>query len=233
MITQPLCPTWRFFALRLIYVYEDEDRLKEYDAYVPPMILSRDTLMENRYMKGPFCSADKAAAQKQLNLFNLLAHCFSNGFFRPADPGASAALKDIALRIIDCLRDPRTDRDGWLNRRMVLILSKARFLFEAGRKEEGYEALEKAVSLSELLFSIPDEEMLTLDSPLFPEIAVTRSGSAYPRKNGVPTWIPPGSEDSILQQTVSMKNIAVLFPAVADEPRLKSILDRIPAAKPE
>ncbi len=116
---------------------------------------------------------------------------------------------------------------------MLLFLNKARFLFEAGRKEEGYEALEKAVSLYELLFSIPEEEMLTLDSPLFPEIAVTRSGSAYPREYGVPEWVPPGSEDSILRQTVSMKNIAVLFPAVAEEERLKSILDRIPTARPE
>ena len=226
-------PTWRFFALRLIYVYEDEDRLKEYDAYVPPMILSRDTLLEYRYMKGPFRSTEEAAAQKQLNLFNLLTHCFTNGFFRPEDPGASADLKDIALRIIDCLRDPRTDRDGWLNRRMCIHLSKAWMLFEADRKEEGYEALEKAIQLYELLFSIPEEEMLPLDSPLFSEIAVTRSGSAYPRKYGVPTWVPPGSEDSILQQTVDIRNIAVLFPTVAEEERMKSILDRIPHARPE
>ena len=233
MLEQPV-PTWRFFALRLIYVYEDEDRLKECDAYVPPMILSRDTLLEYRYMKGPFSNTEKATSQKQLNLFNLLAHCFTNGFFRPADPGASADLKDLALRIIDSLRDPGTDRDGWLNRRMLLFLNKARFLFEAGRKEDGYEALEKAVSLYELLFSIPEEEMLTLDSPLFSEIAVTRSGSAYPREYGVPEWVPPGSEDSILQQTFDMKNIAAfLFPAVAEEERLKSILDRIPTARPE
>lgn len=226
-------PTWRFFALRLIYVYEDEDRLKEYDAYVPPMILSRDTLLEYRYMKGPFRSTEEAAAQKQLNLFNLLTHCFTNGFFRPEDPGASAALKDIALRIIDCLRDPSDDRDGWLNRRMCIHLSKAWMLFEADRKEEGYEALEKAVSLYELLFSIPEEEMLTLGSPLFSEIAVTRSGSAYPRKYGVPTWVPLGSEDNILQQTIDIRNIAVLFPTVAEEERMKSILDRIPHARPE
>ena len=232
MLEQPV-PTWRFFALRLIYVYEDEDRLKDCDAYVPPMILSRDTLMENRYMKGPFCNAEKAIAQKQLNLFNLLTHCFTNSFFRPEDPGVSADLKDIALRLIDSLRDPETDRDGWLNRRTVLILNKARLLFEAGRKEEGYEALEKAIQLYELLFSIPEEEMLICHSPLFSEIAVTRSGSAYPCEIGVPTWVPPGSEDGILRQTIDMKSIAVLFPAVAEEPRLKAILDRIPSAKPE
>ncbi len=229
MLEQPV-PTWRFFALRLIYVYEDEDRLKDCDIYVPPMILSRDTLMENRYMKGPFCSAEKATAQKQLNLFSLLTHCFTNSFFRPENPEASAALQDLALRIIDCLRDPSDDRDGWLNRRMCILLSKAWMLFEADRKEEGYEALEKAIQLYELLFSIPEEEMLLCNSPLFSEIAVTRSGSAYPREIGVPTWQPAGSENEILRQTIDIRKISILFPSVAEEPRLKALLNRIPSA---
>ncbi|MBE6725461.1 MAG: helix-turn-helix transcriptional regulator [Ruminococcaceae bacterium] len=223
-------PTWRFFALRLIYVYEDEDRLKDWNAFVPPMILSRDTLMENRYMKGPYCDAENATAQKQLNLFNLLTHCFTNGFFRPADPGASAELKDLELRVIDCLRDPSDDRDGWLNRRMCIFLSKAWMLFEAGRKEEGYEALEKAIRLYELLFSIPEEEMLLCNSPLFSKIAVTRSGSAYRREDGAPEWQPAGSENEILSQIIDIRRISVLFPSVAEEPRMKALISRIPPA---
>ena len=72
--------------------------------------------------------------------------------------------------------------------------------------------------------------MLICNSPLFSEIAVTRSGSACRRENGVPDRKPAGSENEILRQTIDIRKISALFPSVAEEPRMKALIDRIPQA---
>lgn len=231
MLAQPI-PTWRFFALRLIYIYEDEDRLKDWNAYVPSMIFSRQILMENRWLSGPFQDEDKAVLQKQMNLFLLLEYCLGSCFERPGNPSVSAELQDIALRMIDSLRDPSTDRDGWLFRRASKNLAKARFLFEAEKREEGYAALEKAAELYEIVYSVPASEMLDLHSAVFSEITVSPFGTAYRRGTVLEDRLNPSKYTATAEYSHMMGiMLASYFPSVTGEPRYEALADRIRSSK--
>ena len=225
MLEQPV-PVWRFFALRLIYLYEEEEKLEEYWKYVPPYPFTRNSLLAERYaFRGEI---ERHHRKRKENLFEALRHTFEVEFHDDTPEGAAASARAI-LKIIDTLRDPDDDRDAWLAERILYNHILANAYDRLGQKESCYRALDTAVTLCELCFTIPENEPLAFHSPVLDPVTVTRR-FAFEPEHGKP---PAGD---LLRSNLQRPLFDLLFlfafsdwpkPGYWNDPSFKSVTDRI------
>ena len=217
-------PVWRFFALRMIYLYEEEEKLQEYWKYVPPYPFTRDSLLAERYaFRGEL---ERHRIKRKENLFETLRHTFEVEFHDDTPEGTAASAQAI-LKIIDTLRDTADDRDAWLAERIRYNHILAAAFDRLGQKESCFRALDTAVTLCELCFTIPEDEPLLFHSPILDPVAVTRR-FAFEPEHGKP---PAGD---LLYSNLKLPLFELLAspsgwpkPGYWDDPSFKSVTDRI------
>ena len=223
MLEQPV-PVWRFFALRLIYLYEEEEKLEDYWKYVPPYPFTRNSLLAERYaFRGEI---ERHHMKRKENMFETLRHTFEVEFHDDTPEGAAASSKAI-LKIIDCLRNPEDDRDAWLSERIRYHKILAVAYDRLGQKEPCFRALDTAVTLCELCFTIPEDEPLAFHSPVLDPITVTRR-FAFEPEHGKPP------EGDLLRSHLQEPLFYLLMepsgspkPGFWGDPYYKSLTDRI------
>jgi len=77
----------------------------------------------------------------------------------------------IILKIIDIMRDPSIDKDGWIENRIFTYVRLAAGSFGCGEVDEGYAALDRCVELCSVYAEIPYETELAFNSPALDEIS--------------------------------------------------------------
>lgn len=169
LLNQKTDSVFHNWALRYIYRYEDEDKLADWQKYVGKRMTEPD-LLELRYLyRGEY---DRHNMQAQTNLFKTINECFpihTNKHFEDNTETARSIIEgtEISLRLFDLLRDPTEDADLFLRHRAWTYLYLSKGHFQLGNCEKGYEALEKAVDLCEILLTLPPDTILRCPNPLF------------------------------------------------------------------
>lgn len=221
--------------LSMIYTYEDEDKLLNWYKYASSYC-TIDELYELRYDR--LNDVDNCNLQRQINLFDGLNKVFFADFSRRhktkyKDSDAGIVGQSKILEIIDLLRDPTEDIDGWIGRRAFTYLRLSAAYFGSGRHTEGYEALDKAVELYEKIFSLPENTELGFNSPVFDMLTVKREDNFE---------TPDRTQDYNYDYTemifgniyypITRSTGWEWFDCVRSEERFKSYLERIIKFKP-
>ncbi|MBQ8511146.1 MAG: helix-turn-helix transcriptional regulator [Clostridia bacterium] len=196
----------RLSSLYRIFQYEDEDRLTDWSKYVSEKV-TVPQLLASRY--NHLGEVEKCNLQRQKNLFASLNYSFDTEFSRlryhegagslnsdtasraadhllgPAekDPTISVKGQEIILRLVDVLRDPAIEEDGWIFRRAFTYLRLAAGRFGSGDKEGGYEALEKSVELYETVLRIPVDRDLPLNCQVLDRLTISAISYYNPEQN--------------------------------------------------
>ena len=225
----------RSMILKMIYIYEDEDKLSDWYKYASSW-LTIDELYELRY--DALNDVDKCNLQRQINLYDGLNKVFDYAFGRRhktkyKDSDASIVGQSKILEIIDLLRDPTEDIDGWIGRRAFTYLRLSAAYFGSGKHPKGYEALDKAIELYEKILSLPPNTELGFNSPIFDTLKVKRKDDF---------GVPDRTQDFTYDYTeMTFENIYYpltrsggweWFDCVRGEERFKSYIERIIKFKP-
>lgn len=164
------CPTEsiRMEAFRMIIISEEDGKIEEWLDMLPTSKYSREVLLEDRYNYRN--EIDKCNLQRQENFLSYLTYVFYNCIGkrdekRYKNPEANAEGYRMVLDVIDAMRDTSTDIDAWIVMRAFFNLRIAAGCFGAGRKEEGYEALEKAIDLYVKFAELTDDAVLSYNCP--------------------------------------------------------------------
>ena len=187
----------RTAALRWMYAYEDEDRLDDWQNYLPKW--SRAELLEFRYA----CTGERERMnyQKQANLFESLNRRFPLGAHRTFENEEDTARSIVdgchfTLRLFDLFRDPAEEVDLWIQKRAWTYLYLAKGYFRLGEADRAFDALEKSVELYEIILNLPPDRELTCRSPLLDLISACRMN-----------WFSPNEERSPAHQDSDYANI--------------------------
>lgn len=225
----------RGVILTMIYTYEDEDKLSNWYKYASSYS-TIDELYELRYYR--LNDVDKCNLQRQINLYDGLNKVFDCDFGRRhktkyKDSDASIVGQSKILEIIDLLRDPTEDIDGWIGRRAFTYLSLSDAYFGSGRHTEGYEALDKAVELYEKIFSLPKNTELGFNSPIFDTLKVKREDNfATPDRTRDYNYDYTEMIFEDIYYPLTRSGRWEWFDCVRGEERFKSYLERIIKFKP-
>jgi len=187
----------RTAALRWMYCYEDEERLTDWQNYLPKW--SRAELLEFRYA----CTGERERMdyQKQANLFESLNRRFPLGAHRTFENEKDTARSIVdgchfTLRLFDLFRDPAEEVDLWIQKRAWTYLYLAKGYFRLGEADNAFDALEKSVGLYEIILKLPPDRELTCRSPLLDLISACRMN-----------WFSPNEERSPAHQDSDYANI--------------------------
>ena len=152
-------------AVRMMTLYEDEPT-RWFDLALDAYTLPR--LREKRYAyRG---ENDLCSRQRQINLFTDLNYLIWNDLGKKTKDGREDLPSwneglAAALRIIDCLRDPARDEDGWIDERLWIYLLLSSNDYILGKKDEGDKALEKALGLIEIIAKYPPDHVFPFGVP--------------------------------------------------------------------
>ncbi len=187
----------RTVALRWMYGYEDEDRLADWQKYLPEW--SRAELLEFRYMNTD--DIERLDYQRQANLFESLNRRFPLGAHRTFENEEDTARSIVdgchfTLRLFDLFRDPAEEVDLWIQKRAWTYLYLAKGYFRLGEADNAFDALEKSVELYEIILNLPPDKELTCSSPLLDLISACRMN-----------WFCPNEERSPAHQDSDYANI--------------------------
>lgn len=265
----------RLSSLYRIFQYEDENRLADWSKYVSEKV-TVPQLLASRY--NHLGEVDKCNLQRQKNLFASLNYSFDTEFSRlryhegaggldsdtasraadhlfgsaEKDPVVSVKGQEIILRLVDVLRDPAIEEDGWIFRRAFTYLRLAAGQFGSGDKDGGYEALEKSVELYERILQIPVDRELLLNCPVLDRLTVSAVSYYNPEQNLL-KQISSDPVDTMLRQdaasilSVNTHNFRYAqiyhpltspsgwewFDCVRSEERFKACAERIITYKPD
>ncbi len=268
-------PITRLSTLYKIFQYEDEERLDNWSKYVSEKVTVPQLLASRYHHLG---DVDKCNLQRQKNLFASLNYSFDAEFSRlryisetgsldpdtaahaadlilgPAvkDPEASVRGQEIVLRLVDVLRDPSTDKDGWIFRRAFTYLRLAAGRFGSGDRDGGYKALEKSVELYEIILEIPVDLELPLNCPVLDRLTISAVTYYNPEPNLLRRTSSDSDHKTPRKETASNTQINTLhyryaqiyhplanpdgwewFNSVRNEDRFKAFLERIEKYRPE
>ncbi len=187
----------RTVALRWMYGYEDEDRLADWQKYLPEW--SRAELLEFRYMNTD--DIERLDYQRQANLFESLNRRFPLGAHRTFENEEDTARSIVdgchfTLRLFDLFRDPAEEVDLWIQKRAWTYLYLAKGYFRLGEADNAFDALEKSVELYEIILNLPPDKELTCSSSLLDLISACRMN-----------WFSPNEERSPANQDSDYANI--------------------------
>ncbi|MBR5365235.1 MAG: helix-turn-helix transcriptional regulator [Clostridia bacterium] len=217
-------------AVRFIYLFEDEDKLARWEEMTAWQYTS-PRLYEERYDYRE--EIENCNRQRQKNLYADLVYGFFRYFGKRAegdreDPASWTAGLECALRIIDCLRDPSDDEDGWISERAYILMRLARYRFLLGKRAEGYDALRKAVDLAKIVMSRPPEYEFPFHTPVLDLVSGSRLNDFYP------LIVESDSMASYFYNRMVTigENGTGWFEVVKDEPEYQALAARIRAMKP-
>lgn len=229
-------------VIELVYKYEDENKLSEWNKYIADeqgvrKVLARRYAYQN--------DIQKFNRQLQLNRWYSLTYSFDSEFGKRHhewyfDPFASVNGQKTILNMIDAMRDPSVEIDAWIRRRAFTHIRLAAAYFGVGMvkpemfdemREKGYEALGKGVELYETIFHIPVEQVLSFNHPIFDLINVSVSSSFYPDGECAKSCVHSVYLHAISALT-SLTGWA-WFDDVRNEERFKACIARIEKLKPE
>ncbi len=217
-------------AVRFMYLFEDEDKLSRWEQLTAWQYTS-PRLYEERYDYRE--EIDNCNRQRQKNLFAELDYSFIHYFGKRAegdreDPASWATGLECALRIIDCLRDPSDDEDGWISERTYILMRLARYRFLLGNRTDGYDALRKAVELAEIVMSRPPEYVFSFHTSVLDLVNGSRLNDFDPLVSESDTMT------SCFYDMIATigGNGTGWFEVVKDEPEYQNIAARIRAMNP-
>ncbi len=153
----------------------DDSELDSWAGYLPSgysSVHNMDDMLEERYVeKGDY---EKSQAMWGLNNLHRVVEFTMRGSRHMGSAERSLAVQQRRLDLIDFLSCGETV-NGWLPYRALATLRVAAALFGMGRNEEGYEEMERAATLFEQWFAIPEGTELGLgDEVLLGKITVKR-----------------------------------------------------------
>lgn len=160
---------YRDEAISYLIDVEDDDRVNEwYSLLDNRSIITSSEAKIARYDYRGEVDAFNLAMQRQI--FRTMDETFLNYFVkRDAKTYKSAQSRvdgqNIILKLIDVMRDPETDLDGWIYTREFAYRRLAAGCFGAGLIEDGYRAMERSVDLCLKLRVIPDGTKLAYNCP--------------------------------------------------------------------
>ena len=177
---------YRAAAINVMIAVENEDNLDMWLSMLDNKAqISSDKALSSRYLyRGEI---DKYNMSIQEDIVNSLTAIFERDFCKrdnssKADANSRVEGQKCILKIIDSLRDPRTDHDAWLGTRAFAYMRLAVGEFGTGNTEAGNEALEKSVDLYLLLFTIPDDTKLIYNCSSLDMISVIISSQYKAKK---------------------------------------------------
>ena len=228
-------------AVRMIYQYEDWDKLERW-RHLSLEDCTTARLWEERYAY--WGQNEACSRQRQINLFQDLNYMIWNDFGKKTADGKedSASWNEgfrFALRLIDCLRDPSTDEDGWIDLRLWILLRIAGNNFIMGKKDDGYEVLEEAMALLEIIARYPADHTFSFHTPVLDLIegSVTNDFAMIDLFHGSAASDSEGDIDSsgggdchanyfhTVESVIGADSEC--FASVRDEPRFQSIAARV------
>lgn len=220
-------------AVKMMYQYEDDDQLERW-RHLSLQDYTTARLQEERYAyRG---QNDECSCQRQINLFHDLNYMIWNDLGKKTpdgkeDPASWNEGFSTALRFIDCLRNPSTDEDGWIDLRMWILLRIAGNDFRMGKKDEGYETFEKAVSMLEIVARYSSDHQFSFHTPVLDLI----QGSIANHFAMVDMFGGGGDcRANYFKITEGiLENDNSLFASVKKEPRFQSIISRVKAMVPD
>ncbi|MBQ7923403.1 MAG: helix-turn-helix transcriptional regulator [Clostridia bacterium] len=192
------------WALRKIFCYEEEDRLIDWEKYVGWYMTYHD-LLELRYQY--MGNWEEYNRQGQANLFTKLARLFGCGMFVKASDNEEETAQYIResalfyLRLCDMFRESLDeDMDLFLKLRAEAYKQLAGANFRLGKREEGYEALEKSLDLYIKIITMPPDRELKCSHPMLNLISGCRMN-----------WFEPNEKRDPLNQDSDYVNINDVF----------------------
>ena len=214
------------FAPRCVQIMieiESEENLEKWTKYTgKDFDYTLPSLLTIRYQKrGEF---DKHNMQNQANLVEMLKSIFARYIGRKLNSDGNGDFisriegQKIILSIIDNLRDPLNEKDGWLRERAFAYCRLASAYFGIGEKENGYKALEKSLDLYEILFALPNDTELSYNSAILDMITWKKAdfnennekeefGIWFDEKEGWSTFAPLRNEDRFIKCIDKVKRI--------------------------
>ncbi|MBQ4353531.1 MAG: hypothetical protein IJC71_01420 [Clostridia bacterium] len=198
LLNQNIDTKFHNWALRWVFMYEDDEHLSDWYRYVGRLWTLPD-MLALRYRH--FGDRNRYNFQQQACLFLKVNDCccsFLGQWFGSEEETAQHNIESLefALRFIDTLRNPSNDEDIWIERRAFCFQKIAECKFRLGDKEGGYEALEKSVGLYETILSYPPDHDFFGTAPYFDLISGCRMN-----------WFDPNEEKSELNQESTYINI--------------------------
>ena len=223
--------SYQQYAVKMMFQYEDSDNLERWkNLSLQDYTTAR--LYEERYAY--LGGNAECSRQRQINLFHDLNRVIWNDFGKKTADGKedSASWNDgfgLALRLIDCLRDPSTDEDGWIDLRLWIFFRIASNDFYLERTEEGYEALEQAADLLEIIRRYPADHRFAFHTPALDLIY----GSVNNDFTGGPetTEYTAGNYFKVIGSLFGTDH--GWFLPVKDEPRYQAIAARVRKTVPD
>lgn len=192
------------WAIRQIFCYEEEDRLIDWEKYVGWYMTYHD-LLELRYQYTG--NWEEYNRQGQANLFTKLARLFDCGMFVKASDNEEETAQYMKENALFCLRlcdmfreNPDEDMDLFLKLRAEAYQKLAGANFRLGKREEGYEALEKSLDLYIKIITMPPDRELTCSHPMLNLISGCRMN-----------WFEPNEKRDPMNQDSDYININNVF----------------------
>lgn len=141
-----------------IYIFADRTGIREIPAPITMYSAIQDELAEDELWNAG--KRDESRLRHDINNFKLLLHMLSRDSHSLAKPVRASEIGKYHIRIVEFLAEGGDIPRAWLGRYWRAHFYTACTLFGAGKKEEGYEYLEKAFSLYHAWNDIPDGEAL-------------------------------------------------------------------------
>lgn len=152
------------------------EKIMSYSS-IYPEVVEEDLWHENKH--------DESRQQNSINNFGLLAYFLTRNSQNNGAPERSVANNKLKIRIIEALTEDGTVPRAFLGCYARLHLSMAAALFGCGKNEEGYETLDKALTLFEEWAKVPRDEMLeTGDAYNFGGITLKKGKEVYYTPDG-------------------------------------------------
>lgn len=168
---------YRIACIRVMIRVEDDDKLENWTKYVSDSFYtSLPSIIATRFKYRNETKSYNEQIQK--NLRDSLIDSFLRDFGKidnegKKDPKSMVEGQKIILKIIDTLRDPKHEVDGWIGERIFHYLRLAGGLVKLGNIEEGFEALEKCIDLYIKLWNIEKDTILKYNCCALDLISIT------------------------------------------------------------
>lgn len=166
----------RFWYLEGMIEVEEEEYLEKLLFLLDEYNLTRQEALIQRYDTLDMVEAYNSAIQTHLH--DTMYRAFSQDFCkrdRATYKNARSRIEgqQVILSILDVLRDPAIEIDAWLETRAFAYLRLAGGCFGAGEIEDGFTALETSLQLYKKLLTLPDDTVLTYNSPVLDTLQIT------------------------------------------------------------
>ncbi len=169
----------RWNAIRYMVMLEDEENLRPWLDRFPFGILTKKTVLLDRYRHRKDARNFTRQAQEIIlgNLteaMDMLSSQYREEEFQ-SNPRMAITGGHLALALIDLFRDPSTDDDAWILTRAHIKMRLCEDYLAAGEDEMGYAALEEYVDLLIHYHHFPRETVLPYNCPLLSEVSHSKA----------------------------------------------------------